>query len=132
MTGMRVVRTAGVLMVSGLMLVVVPGVANASAPSQAAGHVATAWSDTKLSPSSCSNTSLRLYSQGECVAVLQITLNLQFRVGLAQDGVYGAKTRAAVIAFQARYGLEQDGIAGPKTWAKVVWCQYQVEHGLPY
>lgn len=36
---------------------------------------------------------------------------------LAIDGVAGAKTRAAVRAFQARAGLVSDGIAGPKTQA---------------
>lgn len=36
---------------------------------------------------------------------------------LAVDGVAGAKTRAAVKAFQAKAGLVTDGIAGPKTQA---------------
>lgn len=34
---------------------------------------------------------------------------------LATDGVYGPKTRAAVIAFQQSKGLTPDGIVGPKT-----------------
>ena len=33
------------------------------------------------------------------------------------DGIYGAKTRSAVIAFQKANGLTADGIAGPKTIA---------------
>ncbi|MBN1207817.1 MAG: peptidoglycan-binding protein [Myxococcaceae bacterium] len=33
------------------------------------------------------------------------------------DGVFGAKTKAAVMAFQRARGLEVDGIAGPRTWA---------------
>lgn len=32
------------------------------------------------------------------------------------DGVTGAKTRAAVKAFQKAAGIPYDGIAGPKTW----------------
>ena len=35
------------------------------------------------------------------------------------DGVYGAKTEAAVKRFQQKYGLTADGIAGPATLAKI-------------
>lgn len=31
------------------------------------------------------------------------------------DGIYGTRTKNAVIAFQRAYGLSDDGIAGPKT-----------------
>jgi peptidoglycan hydrolase-like protein with peptidoglycan-binding domain len=33
------------------------------------------------------------------------------------DGVFDARTKAAVMAFQRARGLEVDGIAGPRTWA---------------
>ena len=33
------------------------------------------------------------------------------------DGIFGEKTRKAVVAFQRDNGLSQDGIAGPKTLA---------------
>ena len=33
------------------------------------------------------------------------------------NGYYGAKTAAAVAAFQKSRGLEADGICGPATWA---------------
>jgi hypothetical protein len=33
------------------------------------------------------------------------------------DGLFGARTRAAVLAFQADHGLVTDGIVGPATWA---------------
>jgi hypothetical protein len=36
---------------------------------------------------------------------------------LVEDGIYGPKTRGAVIAFQQRSGLVADGIVGPKTTA---------------
>jgi peptidoglycan hydrolase-like protein with peptidoglycan-binding domain len=34
----------------------------------------------------------------------------------AKDGIFGAKTERAVMAFQRAKGLEADGIVGPKTW----------------
>ncbi len=33
------------------------------------------------------------------------------------DGIYGSKTKAAVISFQKKNGLTADGVAGPKTLA---------------
>lgn len=35
------------------------------------------------------------------------------------DGIYGAKTEAAVKKFQRKHGLTPDGIAGPATLAKI-------------
>jgi uncharacterized protein with LGFP repeats len=42
---------------------------------------------------------------------------LQTKLKLTADGIFGAKTKAAVIAFQKSKGLTADGIVGPKTWA---------------
>jgi peptidoglycan hydrolase-like protein with peptidoglycan-binding domain/tetratricopeptide (TPR) repeat protein len=33
------------------------------------------------------------------------------------DGLYGPRTRRAVLAFQASHGLHEDGVVGPRTWA---------------
>jgi len=33
------------------------------------------------------------------------------------DGLYGPRTRHAVITFQASHGLQVDGVVGPRTWA---------------
>jgi len=40
--------------------------------------------------------------------------------GLAVDGIFGPKTRAAVRGFQQALGIAVDGIAGPLTWRALV------------
>jgi peptidoglycan hydrolase-like protein with peptidoglycan-binding domain len=42
---------------------------------------------------------------------------VQRALGVPADGVFGAKTKAAVRAFQVRKGLVVDGIVGPQTRA---------------
>ena len=37
-------------------------------------------------------------------------------VGVAEDGEFGPKTKAATIEFQQMHELEVDGIAGPESW----------------
>lgn len=54
---------------------------------------------------------LKRGSKGDDVKTLQELLNI------AVDGDFGAKTEAAVIAFQKAHGLYADGIVGAKTWA---------------
>jgi lysozyme family protein len=61
-------------------------------------------------------TALAGHPQGG-VAWVQNALNLLIHAGLAVDGSYGARTRAAVREFQHLHGLMQDGIAGPLTLA---------------
>lgn len=41
---------------------------------------------------------------------------LQEKLGIPADGVFGSQTEAAVKAFQSRKGLVADGLVGPATW----------------
>lgn len=45
---------------------------------------------------------------------------LQKYMGVAQDGIWGPKTTAAVKEWQRKNGLVADGIVGPKTWKKLI------------
>ena len=54
-------------------------------------------------------------SKGSVVKTIQQKLkNWGYYTG-AVDGVYGAKTKAAVVAFQKKNGLTADGVVGAKT-----------------
>ena len=62
---------------------------------------------------------LKLYSRGEWVIILQALLNAKNNAKLDVDGDFGVLTYSAVNKFQNANGLERDGIVGPKTWAKL-------------
>ena len=63
---------------------------------------------------------LRTGSRGDAVRKLQELLNaLGYDCG-SVDGIFGSKTKAAVLAFQKANGLAADGIVGPLTWGKLV------------
>ena len=58
-------------------------------------------------------------SRGDAVRKLQELLNaLGYDCG-SVDGIFGSKTKAAVLAFQKANGLGVDGIVGSLTWAKL-------------
>ena len=61
---------------------------------------------------------LKYGSQGDEVKKLQEALNSQ-GYGLSADGIYGAKTQAAVRDYQSKNGLSVDGIAGVNTQGKL-------------
>lgn len=64
-------------------------------------------------------TNLRRGSRGSSVKKLQKRLNaLGYSCGTA-DGIFGKKTRSAVLAFQRANSLSADGIAGRKTQTKL-------------
>lgn len=58
---------------------------------------------------------VRYGSTGSAVRQLQSALN-QKGYQLSEDGIFGAKTRAAVRDYQKKNGLLLDGIAGSQTW----------------
>ena len=59
-------------------------------------------------------------SRGDAVRKLQELLNaLGYDCG-SVDGIFGSKTKTAVLAFQKANGLGTDGIVGPLTWGKLV------------
>ncbi|MBW3602274.1 MAG: peptidoglycan-binding protein, partial [Actinobacteria bacterium] len=59
---------------------------------------------------------LRRGERGAAVRDLQARLNEVQDSGLAVDGIFGRRTRAAVRAFQRAHSLGVDGIVGARTW----------------
>ena len=55
----------------------------------------------------------------DCVALQAILNARHFPCGEA-DGIFGAKTQAAVFKAQRYFGIEADGICGPATWEKLL------------
>ena len=53
-------------------------------------------------------------SKGELVRFVQM------KVGVPEDGLYGAGTRNAVRGYQEKNGLKADGVAGPATLSKMI------------
>ncbi|OGI93531.1 hypothetical protein A3A03_02285 [Candidatus Nomurabacteria bacterium RIFCSPLOWO2_01_FULL_40_18] len=64
-------------------------------------------------------TNLRKGSTGDTVKELQKFLNAKLNIGLIIDGIFGPKTRGAVILFQQTNNLVPDGIVGPLTKGKM-------------
>lgn len=54
---------------------------------------------------------------GELVEYIQLALIEAGFDELTPDGHFGARMKAAVIAFQGSRGLKTDGVVGPATWA---------------
>ena len=63
---------------------------------------------------------LKAGDKGDAVVLLQAALNARgYDCGKA-DGVFGAKTQAALNRFQKNLGLDQTGIANRETWIKLL------------
>lgn len=62
---------------------------------------------------------LRIRCKGDKVKVLQQNCNDFFGSGLVTDGIYGQKTKEAIIFMQSALGCTMDGIYGPVTAGKL-------------
>lgn len=70
--------------------------------------------DNVRNPYTLSLNELREGNKGESVKCLQWALN-RFSANLAVDGIFGPKTKLAVLLFQKDHGLSLTGIADSKT-----------------
>ncbi len=61
------------------------------------------------------NQIMRVGIRGCNVESLQNALNVLLENDMEVDGIYGQKTRNAVIAAQKLFGLDADGVAGSET-----------------
>ena len=52
---------------------------------------------------------------------------VQERLGLRVDGVFGPRTKEAVISFQISKNLKGDGIIGPMTWKRLGLSPHELE-----
>jgi peptidoglycan hydrolase-like protein with peptidoglycan-binding domain len=66
-----------------------------------------------------SNPTIRQGSHGNPVRRAQKRLTLGGWDTGGVDGIFGAKTEAAVKRFQHDNGLTADGVVGPRTWDKI-------------
>jgi hypothetical protein len=71
-------------------------------------------SDAPVRTAQSQRRTLRQGDRGDDVGAVQGAL------GLIRDGVFGPRTRGAVVAFQAARELLPDGIVGPMTWAALL------------
>mgnify|MGYP002767149205 FL=1 len=75
--------------------------------------------DTRAKNPACARggyPTIRQGSKGVYVAVLQDALNFLGYSDLNIDGIFGSKTRNAVVNYQRKKGLSADGIVGCNTW----------------
>ncbi len=79
---------------------------------------------------------LSVGSRGQNVRVMQFFLSYvaafnDFIPTVAIDGIFGEKTRDAVIAFQKNYNLEPTGIVDEQTWNRLYLGYRAIESQIP-
>ncbi|MCW1804639.1 C40 family peptidase [Brachybacterium squillarum] len=90
-----------------------------AAPAAPAAATASPAAPTEASAAKLTSTQkLRSGDRGNAVEDLQGALN-DNGANLAEDGVFGKKTNAAVREYQSEHGLGVDGVVGPKTRASL-------------
>lgn len=82
------------------------------------------------------SVTLRQGSGGQDVVTLQYLLNVlsQYDPGIpapVQDGIFGSKTREAVVAFQRANQLDPDGIVGSRTWEALYRVYLGIQENVP-
>jgi peptidoglycan hydrolase-like protein with peptidoglycan-binding domain len=63
---------------------------------------------------------LRKGDEAPAVVTLQVLLNAVHGAGLAEDGIFGPRTEAAVRELQTGFSLDVDGIVGRQTWTALL------------
>lgn len=72
-------------------------------------------------PAGCQQKQLAPASGSDpCVKWLQQDFNKYQGEHLAEDGIYGPETMAAVKRYQQSRSVKADGIVGPQTWARIM------------
>jgi len=97
----------------------VDGVAGPSTQKVLYSSAAKKAEEEKPEANEADDVTLRPGSTGDAVKELQYRLKELGYYTASRDGAYGAKTEAAVAAFQTNNGLKADGIAGPDTLEKL-------------
>jgi peptidoglycan hydrolase-like protein with peptidoglycan-binding domain len=112
---------AGALLLTGTAAPSANAAAIATAQPSASAALVEARAAAKCPPM----LSMRRGSRGEWVKTLQKKLRdfgYYKNKGDKVDGIFGPRTRAAVMAFQRKVGLDPDGVVGPLTWRKLGFC----------
>lgn len=108
---------------------------------QNGGNLSAIWSDinrnyppvgttTPPAPPNPTTNNLRVGSRGEAVKQLQRDLS-GLGYPLTADGIFGAKTDAAVKRFQREHNLTADGFVGPKTRAAIAVAKANASTPVP-
>jgi peptidoglycan hydrolase-like protein with peptidoglycan-binding domain len=97
---------------------------SAARPAAAASVAGSANTDASTAAVTASFTfawpALREGSRGEAVVALQYLLTARGFSTAGVDGIFGPRTRAAVMRFQAFKKLSVDGMVGNQTWPAVL------------
>jgi peptidoglycan hydrolase-like protein with peptidoglycan-binding domain len=120
MFALSVRRRRNVVALAMLAVVVPAAVTLSAGPASAARPTCTTFTEiggALLPATSKGNTSCKLQhgNRGDGVEQLQMTLVDCYKEAIVRDGIFGAKTEAALRRAQSSAGTTADGIYGPAT-----------------